>query len=232
LLIVTIFFLATISCLLTSQAGEIQQESQTIDLDGAQDVGVSLRMGAGDLSIQGGSQTLLDAVFTYNVEDRKPIVDYSVSGDRGSLSIEQPDVKNLSIEDYRYEWNLRFTQDVPIDLDVILGAGSGKLNFSQISLTNLDLEVGAGDMEIDLTGGREVDLDGNIRGGVGKLTILLPNEVGVIVNINGGLGNINTNGLTLTGDRYVNDSYGDTSVTIRLVIEGGIGEIELRVGNE
>jgi hypothetical protein len=228
LLTMGILFAVIISCTWTTRVGKLQQEANTIGLDGVETVDVNLRMGAGELSIQGGTESLLDANFSYNVEDWKPLTDYAVSGIQATLWIEQPEVQNLGLSNYRYEWDLRFNQDVLFDFDIRMGAGKGRFDFSQLALSSLNLEVGAGDVEIDLTGDRNVDLDGDIQGGVGKLTILLPEDIGVKVYINGGLGSINTDALTQAADGYVNSSYGESSTSITLDIEGGVGDIELR----
>ena len=45
----------------------------------------------------------------------------------------------------------------------------------------------------------------------------------------GGLGKINTEGLTKEGNAYVNEAYGDTDVTLNVDVEGGVGEINLKV---
>jgi hypothetical protein len=45
----------------------------------------------------------------------------------------------------------------------------------------------------------------------------------------GGLGKINAKGLNRAGDSYVNDAYGDSDVTLKVDVEGGVGQINLKV---
>jgi hypothetical protein len=229
LLVLSTVFIATISCSWLTDTGQLQEDSTSIPLEGVEEVAVNLRMGAGEMTIGSGSEMLMEADFAYNVSDWEPTIDYSVSGDQGTLFIEQPEVERLGINNYIYEWNLRFNPDVLLDMDINLGAGRSSLDFSQLTVTNLQLQMGAGEVEIDLTGDRQNDLVGSIRGGVGRLTVLLPEDVGVFVSVRGGIGSVDTGTLRQTENGYVNEAMGDSETTITLDIEGGVGEIDLSV---
>jgi hypothetical protein len=199
-------------------------------LEGAESVAVDLRMGAGEMSVESGSDMLVEADFRYNVPDWEPYIDYAISGERGNLFIEQPDAQNLGLDQYRYAWDLRFNSNVLLDMDVKLGAGKSRLDLSQLAVTDLQVEIGAGEVEIDLTGDRKNDLVGSIQGGVGQLTILLPADIGVFVAARGCIGSLDTGSLRQTEAGYVNQAFGETSTEITLDIEGGVGEIVLKVG--
>jgi len=216
-------------CMWTTRTGPLQTESRTIELGDAETAAVHLRMGAGELSLSGGAGELAEADFTYNVADWQPTVDYVVAGDEGELWIEQPEAQNLGLESYRYAWDVRLNEAVPMTLDVALGAGESDLDVSALSITQLNLEMGVGAVELDLTGDRQRDVDVTIRGGVGEATVLLPSAVGVEAKAGGGLGEINVRGMTRKGDVYVNEAYGATDPTISLDVEGGVGGITLEV---
>jgi hypothetical protein len=122
---------------------------------------------------------------------------------------------------------VRFSDEVPLELKVEMGAGQGRLHLRDLPLTRLNLEMGAGQVEVDLTGERKKDLDADLEGGVGQARIRLPKNVGVIVHASGGIGTIDARGLQHNGDEYVNDAYGKTPATVHLKVEGGIGQISL-----
>jgi hypothetical protein len=228
-LIVGTLVIATLSCSLITRTGELQTTSTAIPLERAESVAVDLRMGAGEMSIAGGSDMLMEADFRYNVPDWEPYIDYSISGNHGNLFIEQPDVQNQGLDHYRYEWDLRVNSDVLLDMDIKLGAGKSNLDLNQLAVTDLRVEIGAGKVEIDLTGDRKDDLVGSIQGGVGQLTILLPKDVGVLVTARGGMGSLDTGSLHQTEAGYVNQAFGETPTEITLDIEGGVGQIILKV---
>jgi hypothetical protein len=210
--------------------GEMERESQAIDLENAQSVRAELRMGAGELNVTGGADALMEADFAYNVADWEPEVDYDTSGDTGELKVEQGSGEDIPLGgEARNEWDLRFNDDVPIDLNVQMGAGESDLDLDSLTLTGLDLQMGAGETTVDLTGSYDRDIAASIEGGVGEATVQLPSEIGVRVNAEGGLGQINAEGLQREGDAYVNDAYGDSDVTLDVDVRGGVGQINLEV---
>jgi hypothetical protein len=212
------------------QVGEMQRQSEAVDLDNAQFVVAHLRMGAGELNLTGGADALMEADFSYNVADWKPEVNYDLSGETGELIVEQGSDEGVRLgADARNEWDLRFNDEVPTELRVEMGAGESDLDLDSLTLTGLDLQMGAGKTTVDLTGDYGQDLEASIEGGVGEATVMLPSEVGVRVRAEGGLGKINAEGLQREGDSYVNDAYGDSDVTLDVDVQGGVGAINLKV---
>jgi len=67
----------------------------------------------------------------------------------------------------------------------------------------------------------------DLEGGVGQATIRLPSKVGVVVHASGGIGAVDAHGLRHDDDEYTNEAYGKTPATIRLKVEGGVGQITL-----
>ncbi len=214
----------------TQRVGEMQRETQTVDLEDAQSTDAELRMGAGELNVTGGADQLMEADFSYNVSDWKPKVSYDVSGDDGELLVRQGGSEGSDLGgEARNEWEIRLNDDVPTDLVVQMGAGESALDLDSLTLTGLDLQMGAGKTTVDLTGDYAQDFDASIQGGVGEATVMLPSEVGVRAKAQGGLGKINAEGLQKVGNAYVNDAYGESEVTLRVDIQGGIGQINLEV---
>jgi len=235
------------------EIGALQTESTTVELGAAEQVSAEITMGAGRLEIGGGSDALLEAQFTYNVQGWKPEVSYEVSDGSGRLIVDQPDTReglSFDLDKIRYEWDLALNEDVPMDLAVTVGAGDSRLELGGLALNRLGFESGAGDVEIDLRGSTahdltvrmgagdvSVDLSGNwqqdlsadIKGGLGRATVILPSATGVRVQVQGGLGQVNAAGLSRNGDVYTNDAYGESGTTLDINIEGGVGEINLEM---
>jgi len=213
------------------QVGEMQRESQSVDLENAQSVRANLKMGAGELNLTGGADQLMEGDFSYNVANWKPEVNYDVSGDTGELVVRQGSADEGARlgGEARNEWDLRFNDEVPTDLVVQMGAGESDLDLDSLTLTGLSLQMGAGKTTVDLTGAYAQDFEASIEGGVGEATVLVPSEVGVRARAEGGLGKINAEGLQREGDSYVNDAYGDSEVTLEVDVQGGVGRINLEV---
>jgi hypothetical protein len=210
--------------------GETVTDSKTVQLGGAKSVQVQIKMGAGELKVEGGASDLMNADFTYNVPRWKPEVQYDASGGTGQLTIQQPEGSHGHGGRTRYEWDLRFNNQVPMEMTIDQGAGSTNLDLAGLALSKLKVNMGAGETTINLDGKWKNDLAASIHGGVGEATLKLPRDVGVHVVAHGGLGAINASGFTKQGDAYVNEAYGKSPVTLQIEVEGGVGEINLEMG--
>lgn len=201
--------------------------SQSVDLKGAKSAHAKLEMGAGELTINSGATHFMEADFNYTDSYDEPKVEYSVTNGIGEVTISQDSRSSVHIGHSQNDWSLHFTKDVPLELRVDMGAGQGNLHLRDVPVTQLDLNIGAGQVDVDLTGDRKADLTADIEGGVGQANIRLPKNVGVIAHASGGIGSIEVHGLKHDGDSYTNDAYGKSPTTIRLKVEGGIGQIVL-----
>ncbi len=202
--------------------------AQEVSLQGAQSATANIDIPSGSLDVAGGATQLLNANFDYHESDGAPRVEYSVSGGRGDLSITQEEKTHIRLAIARNDWQLRFADNVPMDMNIQIGAGSSNLRLQGLNVKNLDVQAGVGQMNLDLTGPRKSDLHVDIHGGVGSAVIRLPKDVGVRIHASGGIGSVSPHGLTREGDDYVNEVLGKTTATIDLTIEGGIGSISLR----
>jgi hypothetical protein len=225
IVIIGLFVLGLAAC---EQVGEKRTDPLKIDLGEAKSVVVNLRMSAGELTMQGGAQALAEGSFTYNVERWKPRVDYQVSGDRGRLSIEQRKRSGITFGDNKNRWDIRLTDQVPLELKIKFGAGEGDLDLRGLNLKSLEINMGVGELKLDLSGERKENLDVRIDGGIGEGTIYLPENIGVRVKVNGGIGSVNAGTLHKSDHHYTNDAYGKAPVTINIDVEAGIGSINLR----
>ena len=204
-----------------------QHQTQTVQRQNAKSVHATLQASSGEFTVSAGSKELLDADFTYSGSYDAPRVEYNVTDGVGRLEISQEDHNPVHFGSTHNEWNLRFSNDVPLELKAEMGAGRGNLRLRDLPITRLDVSMGAGQVDVDLTGDRKNDLIANLEGGVGQATIRLPKNVGVVVHASGGIGSINAHGLKHDGDQYTNDAYGKTPATIHLKVEGGVGQISL-----
>jgi hypothetical protein len=215
------------SCAPRLKVGELQSESQTVELDNAESVRAEITMGAGDLQVTGGAEKLLEADFTYNVAKMKP----EVKSTDGTLVISHPEVRGYrtlqDIKDFRNEWDLRFNSQVPMNLRLNMGAGTSDLQLADLSLTGLDVTLGAGISTVDLSGDWVNDLEVNFDTGAAEITVKLPKKVGVRVEVEAGPTLVNARGLTKNGNAYTNAAYGVSDVTLQINIQAGIGAINL-----
>jgi outer membrane murein-binding lipoprotein Lpp len=214
-----------------ARVGALQIESQSVELGDAKSVRVEINMGAGNLEVTGGAAKLLEADFTYNVDELKPEVKYT----DGTLVLRQPDNEALpdlrGITDFRNEWALHLNDQVPMDLRVAMGAGASELQLAGLALTGLDITLGAGGSTIDLSGDWAHDLDVIVDAGAGDITVRLPKDVGARVKVDAGVGTVEAPSLEQDGNSYTNATYGESDTTLHVDIDAGVGQINLEVAD-
>ena len=206
--------------------GPEKYESTVIPRDKSESAHVDLNIGAGDLKVSSGTQQFLRAYFTYNVPQFKPKVDYTSTGGIANLRITQPE-SHAHIGHIKYDWDIRLSDEVPLDLDVHFGAGQAHLDLGALNLRRVAVEMGVGQIQMDLRGAPKHDYTVNIQGGVGEAEVRLPNTVGIEATASGGIGDISVRGLTKEGGRWVNEAYHNPGVKVRVDVQGGVGAIHL-----
>jgi hypothetical protein len=206
--------------------GPVEHATQSVELDKSEMVRVELKMGAGELHVQGGSPKLMDGDFTYNVASWKPLVHYDSSSFRGKLLVEQP-VSSHGRSNVTYKWDVRLNDGMPLDVIADLGAGQARMDLGSLNLRSVTMNMGVGELNLDLRGKPKRDYDVHVHGGVGHAVVYLPSDVGVDANATGGIGHISVRGLEREGSRWRNPGHENAPVSIHLDIEGGIGDIEL-----
>lgn len=211
----------------TTSIGETRSETESVDLGSADEARVQINMNAGELSVAGGAETLMEATFRYNIANWQPQVDYRLNGNQGVLTIEHENDDIPVGGGLVNEWNIGLNNVVPIALEIHAGAGETELDLRDLDLTDLQLEMGAGNSMVDLSSTLNHDLNASIQGGVGNVTVRLPADMGVRVSTSTGIGGLTNTGLVQEGDYYVNEAYGQSPHTLFLTIEAGIGAIEL-----
>lgn len=213
-------------CVVETARGPVRRETRVIPRDTSETARVDLRMGAGELRVNGGAEDLMDAVFNYNVPTWQPQVRYRSFAGRADLTIRQPEGFER-LGNSKYDWDLRLNNEIPMDLLIHFGAGEARLNLGSLNLRSIQVDMGVGEINLDLRGAPRRDYDVRIRGGVGEATIHLPPDAGIYAIAEGGIGDIKVRGLRQEGRHWVNELYGNAKTQIRVDVRGGVGAINL-----
>jgi hypothetical protein len=221
----------------TIEVGEMESVREEIPLSGAESATVDVLFAAGELEIDAGnSDQLFSGHFRYNVQQWKPKVSYQDN----ILIIEQGGVDGdwgIPTGNTRNEWELEFSPDIPLKMNLDVGAGDGRLDFTGLQLTELDLEMGAGNFDVHFDEPNPVEMgDFSLDTGAARLDVRgIGNASPEQVTVNGGVGDIT---LDFTGDwsgsADVNITAGVGAVTLRLPddigvqveTEGGLTNVE------
>ncbi|HEX4749430.1 MAG TPA: toast rack family protein [Bryobacteraceae bacterium] len=206
--------------------GPIKTDNISLDLNNAQHANIELDLGAGELTVRGGSPKLLAGRIEYNVPSWAPEVTDNNNGQTADVSIKQNE-HGHSGGNMRNRWDLSLNNDVLTDFRLNCGAGQARLELGDVMLSSVTVHMGAGQVDLDLQGHPTRNYSVNVQGGVGQATIRLPRDVGIRAEAHGGLGSISVDGLNKRGGFYTNDAYGTAKVNVLVQVEGGIGEIKI-----
>lgn len=220
------------ACSMGVDPGPTKTGNVNIDGANAGTVSAAIHMNTGELQLTSGAPKLLMASWKYSEKVGAPVVNYSVTGTRGTLSVESPKDSPSGLRNPVNEWTLQMGAKPLMDLEIHLGAGTSDIDVSNIfALRSMEVHMGAGEMKLNLAGKYPRDVPVEVNGGAGTADIQLPKDMGVEVEAKLGIGGINANGMQKRDGKYYNDAYAEGKPTIHLAVKGGVGEINLTLAN-
>jgi hypothetical protein len=209
-------------------AGPVQNKEIEVEQDDAERVQATVKFGGGELDVQPGSEKLLTAEFVYNVDSLEPEITYDVQDKQGTLLVEHGsdpirlDTLRPVRGEVRNEWTLSFSENVPLDLRLDVGASSGEIELGGLAIENLDLTTGAADLRLGFAKPNPERLASlHIYSGAAKLEL---HE----------LGNANLDELTFDGGlgTYLFDFGGNWQRSADVRILAGASQVTLRLPQE
>lgn len=231
--IILVSFLAVTGC--NSPSLFMKEEKTTeikVEKDQAEQLDINLDIAYGKVDITSGADHFVEGDIIYNLANLEPKVKYKLARNKGKLTIDQPNMKNITVKKGALlnNWDLKLNNDIPIQLKVNTGASKTNMDLKGLQLKRLDVEAGVGSTTIDLGGIWKNSFDVDIQMGVGETTVILPKEIGVKMNVEKGIGSTNFKGLISEGNGiYVNEAYKNSDVTITIDVELGVGEVNFEV---
>lgn len=132
-------------------AGRMETQQKRVELTDEKELAVEIDFGVGDLLIGPGESGDL-VVATGHIDPRRfdYEFDYKKKTDRGDLYFDVSTVRD-SWDDLRNEsneWRFEFTDEIPLDFTIDIGASSCEFRLGGLMITRLDLDIGAADCEI------------------------------------------------------------------------------------
>ena len=122
-------------------------------------------------------------------------LNFSASGSSTNRRItlsESSQTRVFTLADINAEWRIGLTPNLPIDLRIDAGSGTGNLDLSTLRLTALRMDQGSGSYDVFLppsTQAYTVEIDG----GSGRLEVTLPQQGDITIIVDGASGSIRFN---------------------------------------
>lgn len=188
-----------------------------------------LDIGAAKVNIDSEEEGLIRA----NLEGRELLYNeaYKNSKETANLRFEGKEYSITNLDKSKSSnYNFNLNKDVIWDLDLDLGAISGKLNFEEIPIKSIDLDFGAGDLDMIL-GNKYNNSNIKIDSGASNLTIVIPKEAGIKIKLDAALTKTNIDDLNLnkSGDYYLSSNYEEANKKLEFDIDMGAGKIDFKM---
>lgn len=166
-----------------SRIGDMKTYTQEIELEDEESLEVVLDVSAGKISLEKSEDKLFEGIVKSNIRNLNPIMD--LHGNRLTI---KDDFKYNSIRRFTNNWDLKITDEIPVDLDIQTNASKNRLDFTGIKVTDLAVSTNASDTDIEFNEKNEVELeDFSIDTNAGKVEVYglgnaRPKEIDVEVN--------------------------------------------------
>ncbi len=193
-------------------------------LDGATRANIDIEAGAGDVQLRATEeeQTLISGYVSRQGSMR---VEESSSQSGGvaeySLRAVGPSVIT-GINDSNWAWNLEITSEVPVALEVSLGAGNLDLDLIDIDLSKLNADMGVGKMTVKFPA--QGSYNATINGAIGSIVLEVPRGYGVSVQYDTALVSADVpSGYQSRNGTYYSPNYDSSADQIDISLDLAIG---------
>lgn len=207
-------------------------ESVEIPLRNVENATVTLDPALGYLFIDAlpkGSPTLVQGeVRPFSGEEISETVDFS--GKRATIDLRTEGVIFMpffSGWSNQPSWDLALHPGVTTDMIVDFGVGKAELDLRDLQIGEIKVEHGIGQTILLLPSADNMDIV--LGGGIGEIRVVIPKDVGVRLRADVGIGNVLVpSDYTRDGDFYLSPGYAAAGKQIEMVIDLGIGSVQVR----
>jgi hypothetical protein len=206
---------------------DIEAERASIELQGATSASLKLSHGAGELKIHSGANAneFAHGSFAGGLEQKAVR-----NGDRLEVRM-RPGKDIFDFPFFRthaqIDWDVALNANIPMVLQLDLGANKSIIDLSDLTITNLDLDTGASDTRLTLPArGRFIaDLDL----GAASLTVAIPEGLSARIHASVAAGDMNVNEgrFPRNGKYYQSPDYDTASNAVDLTIDAGAASVKI-----
>jgi hypothetical protein len=214
-------------------ASDTPREEASVPLDGAAEAAVTVRHGAGRLTIGSGASAdqLLSGSFGGGLATTKSM---DAKRLRLEMSVRDRDVSHYIFGPWRrgwagtLDWDFTINPSIPLSLRLETGASESRLSLGDLLVKELVLKTGASSTTIDLPRAAGHTL-ASIESGAASVRIRVPQGVAASINVKSALAGIHvdTARFPRSGGGYVSPDYDRAANKVEILVETGVGAVEV-----
>lgn len=211
-----------------------ERHRKAIDLTNEQELKVNIQAGFGKISIERCVSAMIlqadiNAELKYDIEK---YLDYSIRDKTGYLNINTTETikKGSKKKEHSFhlgelqdnDWNMQFTDVLPISFDIELGMGKGNLDMTGLKIKDLNLSTGASSVVLRFDEPNKYSIENlTIESGLSKFKAY-------------GLSNANFQHMKFEGGvgSYLLDFGGDLEKEVDVDLQMGLGSITISIPDD
>lgn len=212
----------------SSPAGRLPAEAVRIPLGSARHATLRFHHGAGELRVDANAapDELLSGTFEGGL-------DRQISGSPEDVTVELrvPPEKMLVSFGSLQNWMVGLNPNIPLALDMELGANRTLLDLRDLQVQSLRLQTGASETEV-IVPVRAGEVKASVHAGVAGLVVTVPDNVSARIHLHGALTSNQVNTARFPqvsmGGVYASPDYEMAANKVDLDVEAGLGSISVR----
>lgn len=214
-----------------ASAGEQMEVTEILQpLNGAEQATVDLAIGAGTITLAGldNESNLIEGDIPSS-DNITTTQSYTVEAGTGQYRLKNDGVYFYTpgTQSQQWTWDLQVNNQIPIDLQMSVGAGTVVLDLVTMNLSDLTYSLGAGTTEIYLPEGG--NFQGAISMAVGTLTIYVPAGLEMRINTDTALTAVSMpDSYSKQNDIYTSPGFATGENQVELKIDNAVGTVVIQ----
>ena len=202
----------------------VEMEADSIDLQGAAEAKIRINHGAGEFRLRSGASgaELMRGNFAGGLDKK---VDRS--GDRLEVKMRPAD-NFIMFPPFGFkeqlDWDVSFNADVPMSLDMNLGANKSVIDLQDMKITDLKLKSGASDTVVTLPAHGRLNV--NCEVGAASLVLIVPEGVAIRTHATVGAGEFRVDKTRFPNGESPDFTTAENAADIR--VTGGAASIRVK----
>ena len=212
--------------------GSVTREQTALPLEGATEAVITIRHGAGRLTVSGGAgaDQLLTGSFGGGL-------DVSRRADGGRVTVDMR-VRDRDVSHYFFpwgrgwagalDWDIAMNSSIPLALRLETGASESRLSLTDLKVTDLSIKTGASSTTIDLP--RAAGLTRvQVESGAAAVKLRVPPDVAASIQVKSALAGIHVDRarFPLSAAGYASPDYAGAAHKVEIFVETGVGSVDI-----
>lgn len=201
-------------------------------LNGLESARIEIDFDGGSLSLGGltqGSSNLVEVEAEASYSERGIRADFHREDNKGELSLSTEGAKRVFWSGPWVSWEMRFTGDIPLEIELQSAASNLNLDLSQLLITEFMLDMDAGSCKVTApspTGMTYIEINADVC----NVDLTIPDGVAARIRADTELSDveIDEGRFSRDGDYHVSEDFANSENRLEIKIKCNVGRVQVR----